>query len=230
MKTIMICAATACASLALLAPPAGAFPAMPALPGVPHLPGGPSRGGVSIDVWLDKAERADHLFFVSAMTVFEMVSTKEQIEEIKARQAAIDGVADPKERQSQTEALKSDIYAKLAQVDYDAENQALEKRLDERQRRRLGAAIFNSSVATFIDVQCAAEAPGVARDLQGTFNSGNLGEGARKVVRFREVAGVIGSQAQSWQHLSTGFAKLRSAGKLQALPTSATDQPMAVAD
>ncbi|MFZ4605838.1 MAG: hypothetical protein ACOYM5_06230 [Caulobacter sp.] len=192
------------------------------VPGVP-LPDGSGGGAMSPEEWMSKAHTAGSLMSTASAVLFEAVSTKEELEQFRARRTAAQAIVDPKERETTLLAIQSDTNAALAKVDYDAQATAMESSLDKKKKQRLGAAGWNFMLGALIDAELVLTAKPTA---QAAMTSGNLGA-------FRGVGDTAKSlyaQAKDVKAVMGGLRTLHTAGIIAQLPESTSAQPMTIAD
>lgn len=228
MKTIQLCAAVACA--ALLAQPAMAqFGGLGGLGGMkmPSMGGG-GGGGADIDGFLITTLQAEELVRRSSLAVLDAVGSHEKVLALRENAKAAAAIPDPKEREAAMRRVDADAQAQLAMVDYDAKAKELEGSVSADQRRQLGAAIYNLFLGILKDKEAVQRGQALTQSLAS--NPMGMAMQGGKLLRVKDAAGSIGGQMSNLLKIAGGLPKLMSVAKLNALPTSSSDQPKDVSD
>lgn len=219
---------TALAVVAALATtmPAGAQIGGLKLPGVP----GPlhQNAGASpdIDTFLLSTEQARELTRRSAVALLFAVAKHEDAVKIQEEQKAAEAITDPKEREAALSRVSDDASAQLAAVDYDAKSKELEASASAEQRKAVAVSVFNLALGILKDKDVVAQ--GAAITQSASRNPMGMAMQGGKLIRVKDAVGAVGGQMGNLGKIAVGMPKLMSAAKLQALPTSSSDKPMAV--
>lgn len=195
------------------------------LPGVPGVPQQNAGAAPDIDAFLVSTEQARELTRRSAVALLFAVANHEVAVKIQEEQKAAEATTDPKEKEAALRRVSDDAAAQLAAVDYDAKAKELEASASADQRKQLGAAVFNLALGILKDKDVAAQ--GAAITQSASRNPMGLATQGGKLIRVKDAVGAVGGQMGNLGKIAVGLPKLMSAAKLQTLPTSSADKPMA---
>ena len=194
-----------------------------AIPGV----GGSSAGAVSsgdIDAFIKTAQDADVMIGTATTHIFKAVANKDEIAELEAKEAAANSIADPAEKEAAINKVKSD---KATVVQKALSSKDVQDKLNGMSKEQLSA--FGNAAFTFM--------LGVLKDKQLADGSRALVSGVAanptllpRLAALKDVASSVSAQAANTAKIGEGLVKLASAGKIAALPTSASEQPKEVKD
>lgn len=192
-----------------------------AIPGV----GGTSGAAVSagdIDGFIKTANDANLLISTSSTHIFKALASKEDIAAVEARLAAANTIADPAEKAAEISKIESD-KATIAQKSLNSAD--AENRLNAMNKQQL--ASFGNAAFTFM--------LGVLKDKQLAEGSSALVSGVAsnpallpRLGALKDAASSVTSQLSNTAKIGEGLIKLAKAGKISALPTSASEAPKAV--
>lgn len=193
------------------------------IPGV----GGSSAGAVSsgdIDAFIKTAQDADVMIGTATTHIFKAVANKDEIAELEAKEAAANSIADPAEKEAAINKVKSD---KATVVQKALSSKDVQDKLNGMSKEQLSA--FGNAAFTFM--------LGVLKDKQLADGSRALVSGVAanptllpRLAALKDVASSVSAQAANTAKIGEGLVKLASAGKIAALPTSASEQPKEVKD
>jgi hypothetical protein len=192
-----------------------------------HMPGqasGPSAGG-DIDHFLVTTAAARELTRISAVALLEAVSDHDTAARIDAEQKAAEATTDPKEREAALQRVSDDANAQLASIDYDTKAKELEASATDDERRRMAIAVFNLALGILQDKDAVVEAHAIVDSANR--NPMGMAMQGPKLLRVKDAASNITSEMGNLGKIAGGLPKLMSVAKLQALPASSSDQPMA---
>jgi hypothetical protein len=188
-----------------------------AIPGV----GGSSAGAVSagdIDAFIKTAQDADAMIASSSRYIFRAVQTKEEIAKQEAALAAANGIADPAEKQAAINKIRDD---EATAVQKALASDEIQQKLQGMSKDKLKA--FGNAAFTYV--------LGVLKDKQLADGSRALVAGVAanpmlvpRLAALKDVVTSVSAQAVSTAKIGEGLVKLASAGKIAALPTSASDK------
>ncbi|HVI31036.1 hypothetical protein [Phenylobacterium sp.] len=195
---------------------------------VPGLGGGAAAAPGDIDSFLATTQQAEQLTRVSAISLLEAVSSKEEATRLRDLLKAAEAKSDPKEREAALRQVTADAAAQLAAVDFSAKSKELEAKATEAERRKIGVAVYNLALAILMDKQAVDQGRGLLQSAGA--NPMAMASGGGKLLKVKDAAGAISGQMGNLARISAGLPKLMSVGKLAALPTSTTDAPRAIAD
>jgi hypothetical protein len=194
-----------------------------AIPGV----GGSSAGAVSsgdIDAFIKTAQDADVMIGTATTHIFKAVANKDEIAELEAKEAAANSIADPAEKEAAINKIRSD---KATIVQKALSSKDVQDKLNGMSKEQLSA--FGNAAFTFM--------LGVLKDKQLADGSRALVSGVAanptllpRLGALKDVASSVSAQAANTAKIGEGLVKLASAGKIAALPTSASEQPKEVKD
>jgi hypothetical protein len=191
------------------------------IPGVGASSGNAVSAG-DIDAFLKTAQDADTMIGTATAYIFKAVANKEDIAALEAREAAANSIADPSEKAAAISKIEAD-KATLAQKGLASKD--MEAKLSAMSKAQL--ASFGNAAYTFM--------LGVLKDKQ-------LADGSRALVAgvasnpvllprlgaLKDAATSVSAQAVNTVKIGEGLVKLASAGKIAALPTSASETPKPV--
>ncbi|MCA0358277.1 MAG: hypothetical protein LCH78_15760 [Proteobacteria bacterium] len=189
---------------------------------VPNL-GNRSSGGSDVNGFLASAQKAEALTRVSAVSLLESISSKEEAAALRARVTAAEAVSDPKEREAALRQVSTDATAQLAATDFATKSKELEGKATEAQRRQIGVSVYNLALAILMDRQAIEQGRGLLSNPMSLTQGGSI-------LKAKEASSAIGGQMVNLSKIGLGLPKLMSVGKLAALPTSAADTPKSIAD
>lgn len=189
--------------------------------------GGSSAGAVSsgdIDAFIKTAQDADVMIGTATTHIFKAVANKDEIAELEAKEAAANSIADPAEKEAAINKVKSD---KATVVQKALSSKDVQDKLNGMSKEQLSA--FGNAAFTFM--------LGVLKDKQLADGSRALVSGVAanptllpRLAALKDVASSVSAQAANTAKIGEGLVKLASAGKIAALPTSASEQPKEVKD
>ena len=227
MKSYLNRAALAALALALVAnvtPAAAQFSALKAMKAA----GSPSSGGGDIDTFLATTQRSEELTRVSAISLLQAISSRDEAERLRATLAAAEAQSDPKEREAAIRKVSSDAAAQLAVVDYDAKSKELERTATTEQRKQIGISVFNLALAIMLDKAAVEQGHALTQSAMG--NPMGMATQGAKLLRVKDAASSISGQMGNLGKISMGLPKLMSVAKLTALPASTAELPKTAAD
>lgn len=194
-----------------------------AIPGV----GGTSGAAVSagdIDGFIKTANDANTLISTSSDHIFKALASKEEIAALEARKTAANSIADPAEKAAEINKIEAD---KATAVQKSINSQDADAKLGAMNKQQL--ASFGNAAFTFM--------LGVLKDKQLAEGSTSLVSGVAsnpmllpRLGALKDVASSVTSQLGNTAKIGDGLIKLAKAGKISALPTSASEAPKPVDD
>ncbi|WP_419255957.1 hypothetical protein ACN2C6_19465 (plasmid) [Caulobacter sp. ErkDOM-YI] len=226
MKSYLNRAALTALALALVAnvtPAAAQFSGLKAMKSV----GAPSSGG-DIDGFLATTQRAEALTRVSAISLLQAVSSREEADRLRSTMAAAEAQSDPKEREIALRRVASDAAAQLAAIDYDAKSKELERTATTEQRKQMAVAVYNLALGIMLDKSAVEQGHALTQSAMG--NPMGMATQGAKLLRVKDAASSISGQMGNLAKILTGLPKLMSVAKLTALPTSTADLPKSAVD
>ncbi|WP_297509219.1 hypothetical protein [uncultured Caulobacter sp.] len=189
---------------------------------VPSL-GNRSSGSGDVNGFLASAQKAEALTRISAVSLLESISSKEEAAALRARATAAEAVSDPKEREAALRQVSTDVTAQLAATDFASKSKELEGKATEAQRRQIGASVYNLALAILMDRQAIEQGRGLLNNPMSLAQGGSI-------LKAKDAFSAVGGQMANLTKIGLGLPKLMSVGRLSALPTSAADAPKSVAD
>jgi hypothetical protein len=203
------------------APQAQAFGIGNLTAAIPGVGGGASAGTVSagdIDLFIKTAQDADTMIATASRHIFRAVETKDEIAKQEAALATANSIADPAEKQAALNKIRDDeataVQKALASNDIQEKLQGMSK----DQVKSFGNAAFTYMLGVLKDKQLA---DGSRALVSGVAANPTL---LPRLAALKDVATSVSAQAVSTAKIGEGLVKLASAGKIAALPTSASDK------
>lgn len=223
-KTSLALAALVGGTLYLSAPAAMAFGLgniTSAIPGV----GGASGSAVSagdIDAFIQTANDANQMIGTSSAHIFKALASKEEIAALEARLAAANAIADPAEKAAEISKIKSDEATAVQKALASKEGEAKLSAMNKAQMASFGNAAFTFMLGVLKDKQLA---DGSTALVSGVASNPTL---VTRLGALKDVASSVSSQVANTAKIGEGLVKLAKAGKIAALPTSASEKPKKV--
>jgi hypothetical protein len=187
-----------------------------AIPGA----GGSSASTVSagdIDAFIKTAQDADQMIGTATENIFKAVANKEEIAALEARETAANSIADPAEKAAEINKIKND---KVTAVQKALASQDVQDKLQGMNKAQLKS--FGNAAFTFM--------LGVLKDKQLVDGSQGLVAGVAanpvllpRLAALKDVVSSVTGQAANTAKIGEGLIKLASAGKIAALPKSASE-------
>lgn len=224
-KYSAFCSALLMSALAVTAPHAQAFGLGDLKAAVPGVGGGSSAGAVSagdVDAFIKTAQDADAMISSSSDLIFHAVGNSEDIAKLEASKAAANGIADPKEKDAAIEKIKADEATATQKALASDEIQTKLSAMSKEQLHAFGNAAFTFMLGVLKDKQLA---DGSSALVSGVAASPML---VPRLAALKDVVTSVTAQAANTAKIGEGLVKLASAGKIAALPTSASDKPKEV--
>jgi hypothetical protein len=188
-----------------------------AIPGV----GGSSAGAVSagdIDGFIKTAQDADQMIGSASRYIFAAVSSKEEVAAQEAKLAAANGIADPAEKAAALNKIRDDEATSLQKSLASQEVQDKIQNMNKAQTASFSNAAFTFMLGVLKDKQLA---DGSSALISGVGKNPML---VSRLPELKDVASSVSSQASNTAKIGEGLARLSSAGKIAALPTSASEK------
>lgn len=223
-KTSLALAALVGGTLFLSAPAAMAFGLgniTSAIPGA----GGASGSAVSagdIDAFIQTANDANQMIGTSSAHIFKALASKEEIEALEARMKAANAIADPAEKAAEISKIKSDEATAVQKALVSKEGEAKLGAMNKAQMASFGNAAFTFMLGVLKDKQLA---DGSTALVSGVASNPAL---VTRLGALKDVASSVSSQVANTAKIGEGLVKLAKAGKIAALPTSASEKPKKV--
>lgn len=213
-------------TLAVNAPQAMAFGIGNLTAAIPGMGGSSTRtvSGGDIDAFIKTAQDADLMIGTATAHIFKAVGNSEDIAALEAREAAANTIADPAEKAAAIDQIRTD---KATAVQKALSSKDVQDKLQAMSKAQLNS--FGNAAFTFM--------LGVLKDKQLADGSRALVSGVAanpvllpRLAALKDVALSVSAQASNTAKIGEGLVKLASAGKIAALPTSASEQPKEVKD
>lgn len=223
-KTSVALAALVGSTLLLSAPAAMAFGLgniTSAIPGV----GSASASAVSagdIDAFIQTANDANQMIGTSSAHIFKALASKEEIAALEARLVAANAIADPAEKAAEISKIKSDEATAVQKALASQEGETKLSAMNKAQMASFGNAAFTFMLGVLKDKQLAE---GSTALVSGVASNPTL---VTRLGALKDVASSVSSQVANTAKIGEGLVKLAKAGKIAALPTSASEKPKKV--
>jgi hypothetical protein len=182
-----------------------------------------SVSGDDIDAFIKTAQDADFMVGTATAHIFKAVGDADSAE-LEAREAAANTIADPAEKAAAIDQMRT---GKATTVRKALLRKDVQDKLQTMNKAQL--ASFGNAAFTFM--------LGVLKDKQLADGSRALVSGVAanpvllpRLASLKDVATSVSAQASNTEKIGKGLVKLASAGKIAALPTSASEQPKEVKD
>jgi hypothetical protein len=208
-------------ALAAHVPQAQAFGIDNLTAAIPGVGGGSSAGAVragDIDAFIKTAQDADALIASASRHIFRAVETKDEIAKQEAALAAANSIADPAEKQAALNKIRDDEATAVQKALASNEIQEKLQGMSKDQLKAFGNAAFTFMLGVLKDKQLADGSSALVTGVAG--NPVLL----PRLAALKDVATSVSAQAVSTAKIGEGLVKLASAGKIAALPTSASDK------
>jgi hypothetical protein len=208
-------------ALVALAPQAQAFGIGNLTAAIPGVGGGASAGTVSagdIDLFIKTAQDADTMIATASRHIFRAVETKDEIAKQEAALATANSIADPAEKQAALNKIRDDEATAVQKALASNDIQEKLKGMNKDQLKSFGNAAFTYMLGVLKDKQLA---DGSQALVSGVAANPTL---LPRLAALKDVATSVSAQAVSTAKIGEGLIKLASAGKIAALPTSASEK------
>ncbi|MHB9833231.1 hypothetical protein Q8F57_000165 [Paraburkholderia terrae] len=192
-----------------------------AIPGV----GGSTGSAVSagdIDAFIKTAQDADMMIGTATAHIFKAVANKEEIAALEAKEAAANSIADPAEKAAAINKIKDDQATAVQKALSSKDVQGKLNGMSKAQLAAFGNAAFTFMLGVLKDKQLA---DGSRALVAGVASNPVL---LPRLGALKDVATSVSAQAANTAKIGEGLVKLASAGKIAALPTSASEAPKPV--
>jgi hypothetical protein len=203
------------------APQAQAFGIGNLTAAIPGVGGGASAGTVSagdIDLFIKTAQDADAMIATASRHIFRAVETKEDIAKQEAALATANSIADPAEKQAALNKIRDDEATAVQKALASNDIQENLKGMSKDQLKSFGNAAFTYMLGVLKDKQLADGSQALVSSVAA--NPTLL----PRLAALKDVATSVSAQAVSTAKIGEGLVKLASAGKIAALPTSASEK------
>ncbi|WP_459568887.1 hypothetical protein [Cupriavidus sp. 8B] len=213
--------------LAMSAPQAMAFGLGNLTSAIPGVGGGASASTVSagdIDAFIQTAQDADQMIGTASRHIFKAVASKEDAAAHEANLATANSIADPSEKAAALNKIRDDEATVLQKSLASKEVQEKLKTLNKAQLASFGNAAFTFMLGVLKDKQLAE---GSTALVSGVAANPTL---LPRLGALKDVASSVSAQAANTAKIGEGLVKLAKAGKIAALPTSASDKPKPVGE
>lgn len=192
-----------------------------AIPGV----GGGSAAAVSagdIDAFIQTANDANLMISTSSSHIFKALASKEDIAALEARLATANAIANTAEKEAELNKIKSDEATIVQKVLASKEGEDKLSTMNKAQMASFGNAAFTFMLGVLKDKQLAE---GSTALVSGVSSNPTL---IPRLGALKDVASSVSSQLSNTAKIGEGLVKLAKAGKITALPTSASEKPKKV--
>ncbi|CAG9180107.1 hypothetical protein [Cupriavidus pampae] len=192
-----------------------------AIPGV----GGGSAAAVSagdIDAFIQTANDANLMISTSSSHIFKALASKEDIAALEARLATANAIANTAEKEAELNKIKSDEATIVQKVLASKEGEDKLSTMNKAQMASFGNAAFTFMLGVLKDKQLAE---GSTALVSGVSSNPML---IPRLGALKDVASSVSSQLSNTAKIGEGLVKLAKAGKITALPTSASEKPKKV--
>ncbi|WP_368621856.1 hypothetical protein [Paraburkholderia sp. BR13444] len=203
------------------APQAQAFGIGNLTAAIPGVGGGASAGTVSagdIDLFIKTAQDADAMIATASRHIFRAVETREDIVKQEEALATANSIADPAEKQAALNKIRDDEATAVQKALASNDIQEKLKGMSKDQLKSFGNAAFTYMLGVLKDKQLA---DGSQALVSGVAKNPTL---LPRLAALKDVAASVSAQAVSTAKIGEGLVKLASAGKIAALPTSASEK------
>jgi len=224
-KTSVLLASLAAGLLATAAPAAMAFGLGNITSAITSAGGGSSASAVSagdIDGFIKTANDANQMVSTASAHIFKALASKEEIAALEARLTTANAIADPAEKAAEINKIKNDeaTAVQKALASKNAEDKL--SSMNKAQLKSFGNAAFTFMLGVLKDKQLAE---GSTALVSGVASNPTL---ALRLGELKDVASAVSSQVSNTAKIGEGLVKLAKAGKIAALPSSASDKAKAV--
>jgi len=203
------------------APQAQAFGIGSLTAAIPGVGGGASAGTVSagdIDLFIKTAQDADTMIATASRHIFRAVETRDEIAKQEAALATANSIADPAEKLAALNKIRDDEATAVQKALASNDIQEKLKGMSKDQLKSFGNAAFTYMLGVLKDKQLA---DGSQALVSGVAANPTL---LPRLAALKDVATSVSAQAVSTAKIGEGLVKLASAGKIAALPTSASEK------
>ena len=188
---------------------------------IPGVGGGASAGTVSagdIDLFIKTAQDANAMIATASRHIFRAVETKDEIAKQEAALATANSIADPAEKQAALNKIRDDEATSVQKALASNDIQEKLKGMSKDQLKSFGNAAFMYMLGVLKDKQLA---DGSQALVSGVAANPTL---LPRLAALKDVATSVSAQAVSTAKIGEGLVKLASAGKIAALPASASEK------
>lgn len=177
-----------------------------------------------IDGLYKSVSGADNLLQKSVNISFNLLSNKDEIQQVEMRQKEIENIKDPKEKEAEMRKVQED---KMASVEKSLEKEETNRKvqeLDEQQKQLLVKAIYNIVLAGLMDTDAVERAKDLSQKIKA--NPSASMSYAGDLPKITEIITKLPAQVQKIFTLGNSLQKLASANKIEAtLPQTASEKP-----
>jgi hypothetical protein len=204
-----------------LTPAASAFGLSDLKAAVPGVGGssGTSVSGGDIDAFIKTAQDANQMIDSASQYIFKAVGDQKDIAEQEAKRDAANNIADPKEKAAAIQKLDDDQATMLQKTLASKDAQAKIDAMNKEQLTSFGNAAFTFMLGVLKDKQLAS---GSTALVSGVASNPML---ISRLPALKDVAASVSTQAVNSAKIGEGLIQFAKAGKIAALPTSASETP-----
>ena len=187
--------------------------------------GGSSTHSVSagdIDTFLKTAQDANQMIDTSSQYIFKAVGDQKDIAAQEAKRAAANGIADPKEKAAAIQQINADDATMVQKAIASKDAQDKINAMSKEQLNSFGNAAFTFMLGVLKDKQLANDSTAL---VSGVTSNPML---ISRLPELKDVVSSVSSQVVNSAKIGDGLIQLAKAGKIAALPASASEQPKEV--
>lgn len=172
-----------------------------------------------IDLFIKTAQDADQMIGAASDYLIKAVGDQQVVAELQAKMTAANSIADPKEKEAAIQKAKDDEATALQKSLASKETQDKIATMNKDQLGKFGAASYTFMLGVLKDKQLASDSSGL---VSGVSSNPML---VTRLPDLKNVASSVSSQVANSVKIGEGLVQLAQAGKITALPTSASDKP-----
>ncbi|MFM0140634.1 hypothetical protein [Caballeronia grimmiae] len=206
--------------LAIQMPQANAFGLGSLTSAIPGVGGGSSAGavtGADVDSFIKTAQDADAMIATSSRYIYRALEGEKAIKEQEDKLAAANAIADPAEKAAALNKIRDDEATAVQKALASNDIQAKLASMNKEQLKSFGNAAFTYFLGVLKDKQLA---DGSRALVSGVAANPML---LPRLAALKDVVASVSAQAISTAKIGEGLVNLASAGKIAALPTSASE-------
>ena len=179
-----------------------------------------STANVDVDGFLKNASAAEQLMRTSLDHMVVSLASKEEVAKLEAMKQQAAEKTDSKEKGAAELEIQKSQAAVLNSLNYDKVATENVKKMDAKQKQKLGAAAVNFVLATLKDKELLEQSNSMLSSLGS--NPANLS----KLGALKDAAGSLKNQVEVAGALATKVPKVFAAVGVKNPPTKASDKPV----